>query len=157
MDEKEELKMLRSELDNKIISRAYQFYKSVDKQMRDSIYTTKKELDEQAYKNYVKAGFLARKIARLNQDEDANEEELDKLYERQSALTLKEDNLREMESAWYDNYERLSKIKDNTENTLLKALKFRDEKFSNPYLPRISGYKMSDVERLVRELRNNKK
>jgi len=151
MDEK---KILRSEFDNELL-RAYKLNKSVDKKMRDSLYTTKKELDEQAYKNFIRAGFLERKIARLSAD-DGNEEELDELYERQSALSLKEDSIKELESKFYDQYEELSKIKDETEKSLLKALKFRDETFSNLYLPRISGYSMRDVERLVRELRNKK-
>jgi len=149
MDEKQRL-------ENNII-RMFILSKDLEKKIRNDILTTKKELDEQAYKNYIRGGYLARKMARLGENEDENEEEMDKVYESQSALSLKEDKLREALNKFYDQNEKQNELKEEVTNMLLEAVRLRDVTYSDPYLPPINGYSMKYIERLVRELRRNKK
>lgn len=149
MDEKQRL-------ENNII-RMFIMSKDLEKKIRNNILTTKKELDEQAYKNYVRGGYLARKMARLSENEDENEEEIDKVYESQSALSLKEDKLREELNKFYDQNEKQNELKEEVTNMLLEAVRLRDVTYNDPYLPPINGYSMKYIERLVRELRRNKK
>jgi hypothetical protein len=142
------------EFDEKIL-RAFKVYKDLEKKMRDSVYTTEKELKEEGNKYYYKRGFLERKMKKLSENEDENEDEIDKIYDRISVLSLKEEDLRLREKKYYDKMIELGEIKEKTLE-LLSDMKNHKDYFFGSYKPdkmRTNFNNEASIRYLIKEIK----
>jgi len=136
----------QQQLDDMII-KFYTMSKDVEKKIRDGIYTTKKELDDEAYKIYVKQGYLERQLYFKDNDDEKDEE----IREKLDRLELRNQRLKLLEEKYYYNNAFYNKQKDMINDALNDAVRTRE---SLRELPRIGAV---NIPKLVNELKKNKK
>lgn len=132
---------------NDMIINLYTMSKDVEKKIRDNIYTTKKEIDDETYKIYVKKGYLERQLYFKDNDDEKDEE----LREKLDRLELRNQRLKLLEEKFYNNSEFYNKQKDMINDALNDTVRTRE---SLRELPRIGAVNIAE---LVKELKKNKK